>query len=38
MDRDSRESDQLTLTQAQIEELDRRFADYERDPEAGVPW
>ena len=34
----ARESEQLTLTQAQIEELDRRLADYEQDPEQGVPW
>ena len=34
----ARESDQLTLTQAQMDELDRRLADYEADPDAGVPW
>jgi putative addiction module component (TIGR02574 family) len=32
------ESDQLTLTQAQIEELDRRLADYEKNPEEGAAW
>jgi putative addiction module component (TIGR02574 family) len=32
------ESDQLTLTQAQMEELDRRFADYQQNPDAGVTW
>ena len=34
----ARESDQLTLTPAQMEELDRRLADYEQDPEQGVAW
>lgn len=34
----ARDSDQLTLTPGQIEELDRRFADYEKNPEEGVPW
>lgn len=34
----ARESEQLTLTQAQMDELDRRFADYERNPEQGVAW
>jgi putative addiction module component (TIGR02574 family) len=34
----ARESDQLALTPAQIEELDRRFADYEKNPDEGVPW
>ena len=28
----------LELSAAQKQELDRRLADYERDPEAGVPW
>jgi putative addiction module component (TIGR02574 family) len=28
----------LELTPAQKQELDRRLADYERDPAAGVPW
>ncbi len=28
----------LALTPAQKQELDRRLADYERDPAAGVPW
>ena len=28
----------LELTAAQKEELDRRLAAYERDPDAGVPW
>ena len=35
---DPRESDKLPLTQAQIDELDRRFADYEANPDDGVPW
>lgn len=34
----ARDSDQLTLTPAQMEELDRRLADYEKNPEEGVPW
>ena len=34
----ARESDQLALTQAQMDELDRRLVDYEADPDAGVPW
>jgi putative addiction module component (TIGR02574 family) len=34
----ARESEQLTLTPAQLEELDRRFADYEKNPEEGVSW
>ncbi len=28
----------LELTVAQKQELDRRLAAYERDPDAGVPW
>jgi putative addiction module component (TIGR02574 family) len=32
------DSEQLALTQAQMDELDRRFADYEANPDAGVPW
>jgi putative addiction module component (TIGR02574 family) len=28
----------LKLTPAQKQELDRRLAAYERDPDAGVPW
>ncbi len=28
----------LELTAAQKQELDRRLAAYERDPDAGVPW
>ena len=28
----------LELSAAQKQELDRRLADYESDPEAGVPW
>jgi putative addiction module component (TIGR02574 family) len=28
----------LELTVAQKQELDRRLAAYEQDPEAGVPW
>ena len=28
----------LELTEAQKQELDRRLAAYEQDPEAGVPW
>jgi putative addiction module component (TIGR02574 family) len=28
----------LELTAAQRQELDRRLAAYERDPDAGVPW
>ena len=28
----------LELTAAQKQELDRRLAAYEQDPEAGVPW
>jgi putative addiction module component (TIGR02574 family) len=34
----ARDSDQLTLTSPQMEELDRRLADYEKNPEEGVPW
>lgn len=34
----ARESDQLSLTQAQMDELDRRFADYEQNPDEGVAW
>lgn len=34
----ARDSDQLTLTKAQADELDRRFADYEQNPEQGVSW
>lgn len=34
----ARDSDQLSLTQAQMDELDRRYADYERNPEQGVEW
>ena len=34
----ARESDQLTLTPAQMAELDRRFADYEKNPDEGVAW
>ena len=30
--------DALPLTQAQMDELDRRFADYEANPDEGVPW
>jgi putative addiction module component (TIGR02574 family) len=30
--------DSLPLTQAQIEELDRRMADLEVNPDAGRPW
>jgi putative addiction module component (TIGR02574 family) len=32
------ESEQLALTQAQRDELDRRFADYEANPGEGVAW
>jgi putative addiction module component (TIGR02574 family) len=32
------EADQLALTQAQMDELDRRFADYEANPDEGVAW
>lgn len=32
------ESNQLSLTQAQMDELDRRFADYEANPDNGVAW
>ena len=32
------DSEQLQLTQAQMDELDRRFADYEANPDAGVAW
>lgn len=32
------ESDQLSLTPAQIKELDRRFADYQENPNEGVTW
>jgi len=28
----------VTLTEAQRRELDRRLADYERDPSEGLPW
>jgi len=28
----------LELTEAQKQELDRRLAAYQQDPEAGVPW
>jgi putative addiction module component (TIGR02574 family) len=35
---DPLEGYELTLTQAQIEELDRRLADYEKNPEEGVTW
>lgn len=31
-------SEQLALTRAQMDELDRRLADYERDPQQGVVW
>ena len=34
----ARDADQLTLTPAQMEELDRRFADYEKNPGEGVSW
>ena len=34
----ARESEQLTLTPAQMAELDRRFADYEKNPAEGVSW
>lgn len=34
----ARDADQLTLTPAQMKELDRRLADYEKNPEEGVPW
>ena len=34
----ARESEQLALTPAQMEELDRRFADYEKNPDEGVAW
>lgn len=30
--------DALELTEAEREELDRRWAAYERDPSAGSPW
>ena len=30
--------DALDLTEAQRQELDRRLEEYERDPDAGVPW
>lgn len=31
-------SNDLALTQAQIAELDRRFAEYEANPDEGVTW
>jgi putative addiction module component (TIGR02574 family) len=34
----AQESEQLTLTPAQVEELDRRFADYQKNPDEGVAW
>jgi putative addiction module component (TIGR02574 family) len=34
----ARDSDQLTLTQAQMAVLDRRYADYVRDPDKGIAW
>ena len=30
--------EELSLTQAQMDELDRRFADYEANPDNGVAW
>jgi putative addiction module component (TIGR02574 family) len=35
---DSLAPDQYPMTSAQIEELDRRLDDLERDSELGVPW
>jgi putative addiction module component (TIGR02574 family) len=32
------ESDQLEVTQAQRDELDRRLADYQASPSEGVTW
>lgn len=30
--------DAVTLSEAQRQELDRRWADYEKDPSLGAPW
>ena len=32
------ETGELPLTEAQAAELDRRLADFERDPQAGASW
>jgi putative addiction module component (TIGR02574 family) len=34
----AKESQDLALTPAQIAELDRRFADYEENPDQGIAW
>ncbi|MBI3941200.1 MAG: addiction module protein [Acidobacteria bacterium] len=35
---DTQKAEELTLTQAQREELERRLAEHEAAPETAVPW
>jgi putative addiction module component (TIGR02574 family) len=35
---DSIAADEMPLTDVQMEEMDRRFAEHERDPSSAVPW
>ena len=37
-DRVAAEPDQIELTEAQREELDRRLRELRENPEAGIPW